>query len=207
MENHEREILWGYLTELRKELVESQKIRTQVIGFKITFVTALIAFIAAKLLSDYEKVAEFNNLYYYLLLIPAVASLFFDFLIYSYSFSIKRIGLYIKHVLEPKLKDSLKDFNQALWQEYLEQPFNSQKLANTGNLGLTAVAAVIALIPIVLFSTIIYFSIIIAFVILGLIGVDAYAMNSSGRLIKKADDHFENLKQNKKGNERNENAT
>ena len=177
------------------------------IGFKITFVTALIAFTSSKFLSEYEEGVEFDQLYYYLLLIPLVASLFFDFLIYSYSFSVKRIGLYIKHVLEPALKDSLKDFNQALWQEYLEQPFNSQNLAKYGNLGLTAVAAIIALIPIVFFGTNLCFSIIISIVILSLLGVDAYAMNSSGRLIIKVDEHFKNLKQSIKGKENKENAT
>ncbi len=199
MENHEREILWGYLTELRKELVESQKIRTQVIGFKITFVTALIAFISSKFLSEYEEGIEFDQLYYYLLLIPVAASLFFDFLIYSYSFSIKRIGLYIKHVLEPKLKDSCSDFKDAFWQEFLDNDFTKQRLATTGNLGLTIVTAVIALVPIVLISKDFYFSIIIAITIVVLLGVDAYAMRAPDRLTKNAKKHFENLLKNKKG--------
>lgn len=112
--NNTYDILWGYLTELRKELVESQKIRTQVIGFKITFVTALIGFFISKLLSDIEKSGELDGYNFYLLIIPALASIFFDFLIYSYSFSIKRIGLYIRFELEPQLQDTCMDSNVTL---------------------------------------------------------------------------------------------
>ena len=70
--------------ELRKELVESQKIRSQIIGFKITFISAAAAFI---------KVfqASFSP---YILCVLAFAAIFFDFLINSYSFSIKRLWLF-----------------------------------------------------------------------------------------------------------------
>ena len=40
---------WDLFVELRKELVESQKIRAQIIGFKITFVTTSVGFVAANI--------------------------------------------------------------------------------------------------------------------------------------------------------------
>lgn len=188
--NNACDILWDYLTELRKELLESQKIRTQVIGFKITFVTALIGFFASKLLSDIEHGGEFNNLNYYLLVIPAIASLFFDFLIYSYSFSIKRIGSYIKFELEPILKEKCLESRIVLWQEYLDHSFNNQKLAKIGNLGLTIISVIIAIIPIVLLNTQMLLTILAIIIFSFLIGIDAWVMNSPNRLIKKVNKHY-----------------
>ena len=189
-ENNEFNLLWGYLTQLREELLESQKIRTQVIGFKISFVTALTGFLAAKIFSDYEKPEGFNNLYYYLLIIPAVAALFFDFLIVSYGFSIKRIGMYIKHILEPKLKELCPDLNIELWQEYLEHPFNKQTLATIGNLGLTIITILIAVFPIIWFNDQTGISIVSVMFFTLLIGVDIWAMKTSKRLMRNADNYF-----------------
>ena len=64
---------FNLLIELRKEVIESQKIRAQVIGFKITFVSAGIGVIIANL----EKLPPV------LLAVPAFAAIFFDFLIDS----------------------------------------------------------------------------------------------------------------------------
>jgi len=58
-------LAWNLFIELRKELVESQKIRAQIIGFKITFVSAAIALIGANL----DKIIEYE----YLLFVPAFA--------------------------------------------------------------------------------------------------------------------------------------
>jgi len=138
------EILWNYLVELRKELVQSQKIRTQIIGFKITFVTAAIGFLATKLTSTDGanlslSLSDYGNL---LFIIPAISAIFFDFLINSYSFSIKRIGLYIRHEIEPNL---LIDDNIILWEQFLNKySATKQKLAMIGNLGLTFLSVLIA---------------------------------------------------------------
>ena len=43
------DIAWGLFSELRKELVETQKTRIQIIGFKITFVSAALDVTAANL--------------------------------------------------------------------------------------------------------------------------------------------------------------
>jgi hypothetical protein len=191
MKNHECEILWGYLIELRKELVESQKIRTQVIGFKITFVTALIGFFLTKLLSAIDKgdeVAEYN---YYLLIIPAIASLFFDFLIFSYGYSVKRIGLYIRLVLEPALKEKFLNSDVILWENFLDQPQTKQKLAKIGNLGLTTIAVMIAIISILWFSSnqlLIAVSILVLF-ILG--GVEIWGLTRTELMVKEIKKNYE----------------
>jgi hypothetical protein len=46
--------VFDLLVELRKELIESQKIRAQIIGFKITFISAAAAIIGVKLSSNGE---------------------------------------------------------------------------------------------------------------------------------------------------------
>ena len=72
------ELAWNLFTELRKELVEAQSLRTRVIGLKVTFVSAAAAVVAG--LDDPEPL---------MIAIPAVAAVFFDVLINSYSFSVK----------------------------------------------------------------------------------------------------------------------
>ena len=125
------EITWNYLTELRKELVESQKIRAQVIGFKITFVTTAIGLIGTNL----DRIPSA------LLVVPAFASIFFDFLINSYSFAIKRIGYYIKTELEPELRNIYKTPKSVLlWEEFLRDKRMRPKFALIGNVGLTVLA-------------------------------------------------------------------
>lgn len=131
------DVVWNYLVELRKELIESQKIRAQVIGFKITFVSAAIGLIGTNL----EKIPNA------LLVVPAFAAIFFDFLINGYSFSIKRLGFYIKKQAEPALRKthSLPE-KFLLWEEFLEGEKVKQKFALIGNIGITflAIGAAIA---------------------------------------------------------------
>lgn len=86
--------IWNLFVELRKELLEAQKIRAQVLGFKFTFVTASLSLLAANI----EKIDKA------LFVMPAFSAIFFDFIIYSYSFSIKRIGCYTRDYIEPALK-------------------------------------------------------------------------------------------------------
>jgi hypothetical protein len=80
-------------------------------------------------------------------LIPAFAAIFFDFLINSYSFSIKRIGSYIRNELEPILKTGYElPKDTPLWEEYLKFPETGQNLSFVGNLGLTLLAITAAVI-------------------------------------------------------------
>ena len=124
--------VWDLFVELRKELLEAQKIRSQILGFKITFVSAFVG-----VLGSMDSVDEL------LYVIPAVASVCFDYIIYSYSFSIKRIGAYVRETIEPQLKISghiPKEF--LLWQEFLTQKRTKQNLVMYGNLGITILSSI-----------------------------------------------------------------
>jgi hypothetical protein len=129
----EYEIAWNLFAELRKEILESQKIRAQLIGAKITFVGTGIGIIAA----NPEKIGDT------LLVIPAFAAVFFDLLITSYGFSVKRIGHYCRNHLERWLRKSCylpTDF--VLWQQYLSYKRTRQRFSHYGNFGLTVLAIV-----------------------------------------------------------------
>jgi hypothetical protein len=134
----EYEVAWNIFTELRKEILESQKIRAQIIGVKITFVGTSIGLIAA----NPDRISSV------LLVIPAFAAMFFDLLIISYSFSINRIGYYTRNHLEKKIHTACRlpeDF--ILWQEFLYyNPRTRQLFSHYGNVGLTFLALVPAAI-------------------------------------------------------------
>jgi hypothetical protein len=127
------DIFWNMFVELRKEIVSSQEIRAKIIGFKITFLSAGIGLIYANI----EKVKE---VFIILLLIPAVAAIFFDLLIHSYSYSIKRIGFYCRHYVEKELilaQDLPKDF--VFWEDFVSQKKFRQMFSFFGNQGLTLI--------------------------------------------------------------------
>ncbi len=139
MERKESEFAWKLMVELRKEIVAAQRIRVQMIGFKITFVSAGIGLIAANL----------DSISCQLFVIPAFAAIFFDSLINSYSFSIKRIGVYCRKYIEPTLKESLIKNGQwskddPLWEEFMSRKEVKQYLALSGNLGITILAVLLA---------------------------------------------------------------
>ncbi len=83
--------------------------------------------------------------------IPAFASMFFDSLISSYSFSIKRTGYYCRTRLEPLLREGMElppDFE--CWEQFLLRKSVRQNLAYLGNLGLTLLACGVASIGLLL---------------------------------------------------------
>jgi|WetSurMetagenome_2_1015567.scaffolds.fasta_scaffold06560_1 hypothetical protein len=124
-------LAWDLTVELRKEIVESQKIRAQILGVKVTFVSAGIGLIFANL--DAAPIE--------LLVVPAFAALFFDFLTNSYNFSIQRIGRYCKENTEKVLRNYSKLPREIkLWEEYLAQSGNRTPLHVYGNMGITAIA-------------------------------------------------------------------
>ena len=140
------ELCWNLFVELRKELVESQKIRAQITGVKITAVGAGIVAIAAN---------KDKGVPQQLLVIPAFAAIFFDLLINSYSFSIHRIGTYCRDHLERVLKMSYalgpdKLLNQSkeekfqLWQEFLGTGKYRHGFSQLADIGLTGLAVAIA---------------------------------------------------------------
>jgi hypothetical protein len=131
------DLVWNLFVELRKEILESQKIRSQVMGFKIAFVSAAIGLMAKSIVS-LDKA---------LFVIPAFAAICLDFIIYSYSFSIKRIGSYTRDYIEPALKKNgsvPEDFR--LWQDYLTEPKTRQNLGLYGNFGFTILTVAVGVI-------------------------------------------------------------
>jgi len=124
------DLAWKLMTQLREEVLAAQRIRAQIIGFKITFVTASAGVILAKA----------NDLPIELIALPALAAIFFDSLIGSYGFSIKRIGHYCQHYIEPKLREAVSwPPSDPLWEEFMSKRESRQYLSITGNLGLTTV--------------------------------------------------------------------
>jgi len=133
------DLVWNLFVELRKEVLEAQKIRAQILGFKFTFITASMAIIVVNLKEPGLDCA--------ILVIPALAAIFFDFIICSYSFSIKRIGCYVREIIEPELKKNFSN-NFIMWQEYLTQPKTKQYLSIYGNISVTILSVVIGIIGI-----------------------------------------------------------
>jgi hypothetical protein len=138
MADGSRELAWNLFSELRKELVESQRTRTQIIGFKITFVSAAVAVLATGL----GNPAKFPVI---LLTVPAFAAVFFDFLIHGQSFSIYRIGRYCRIHVEPLLRANLDLPTEfKLWQDYLLLDASTkQSYTFLGNVGLTLLACAV----------------------------------------------------------------
>jgi len=134
-------LAWNLVVELRKEILESQRQRNQMIGFKITFVSTATAVIAANI----------EKLPIQLLSIPAFASIFFDFLIASLSNSIKRIGFYCDTHLSTIIQQSTDWPNSVLlWEEFLRKYKFGQTYALLGNLGITSISILIAIIGTIL---------------------------------------------------------
>lgn len=137
MSNKAKSIAWDLFSDLRKELVELQKIRSHIIGFKIAFVSSGIGLVVANI----DKVSNF------LFVIPAFAAVFFDLLIHSYSFSIKRTGFYCRKYLEPILRNEYELSEEYLfWEEFMASPEAGKNVSFWGNLGITFLAVVPAII-------------------------------------------------------------
>jgi ADP-ribose pyrophosphatase YjhB (NUDIX family) len=127
---------WNYLTELRKELVSLQTIRSQIFGFKITFVSTLLGLSLANI----DKIPAIA------LIIPAISANFFDSLIHGYSFSIKRTGFYCKTHLEPILREEFEfPKERPLWEQFMFGPSAGRNSAFWGTVGITVLATVPAL--------------------------------------------------------------
>jgi hypothetical protein len=128
-------MLWNIFVELRKEILLAQETRAKYVNFKITFVSACIGLIFANL----------DKLDSNLLLIPAIAAIFFDLLINSYTISTKRIGFYCRHYIEPGLlqQSSIpKEFK--FWESYINQANLKQSFSLFGNVGLTLIIILLA---------------------------------------------------------------
>jgi hypothetical protein len=162
--------LWDLFVELRKEIIESQKIRAQIIGFKITFISTAIGLI----------LANGNRGSQMALVVPAFAAIFFDFLIQSYSFSIKRIGRYCGEHLEPVIFPKNTAVSFPSWEEFMSSPQNRQNYSMIGNLGIT-VLAVIPAITALCAPFRLPVSLPILFVLISFLTVDGVCFLTTGR--------------------------
>ena len=133
-------LAWKMICELRQEVREAQKIRAQIIGVKIAFISASFAFIFGAKSPQLE-----------LLVIPAFTAVFFDFLIIGYGYSIKRIGYYCRNYLEPKLRQETNwPDEDPLWEEAMGSKIMRQHFSRAGNIGMTTIvcaSAAMILIP------------------------------------------------------------
>lgn len=131
-DNRNDRLVWDMIVELRKEIVETQKLRTQILGFKITVVSALIGLISAintqpliyKMTSGKDSVTISNPDYFFVVmsfLLPAFTSVFFDFISNGCSLRIDRIGLYCRKVLEPKISEEVQFISSfPKWEKNLK---------------------------------------------------------------------------------------
>ncbi len=171
---------WNLFVELRKELLETQKILAKMLVFKIAFVTVLLGLIASYI----------HDLHNALLVIPAFAAMFLDFIIISYCFSIKRISAYTRECIEPALKESGKvPKNFVMWQQYLAQPKARQHLATYGVFGVTFLSVIVAFVA--LFPVRTNYSLILILALLVFVFMDIFTYYESQKLGKNWSD--ENL--------------
>jgi len=178
-------LVWELFVELRKELLEAQKIRAQVLGFKFAFITAAMGFIVAKMETIDKSI----------LVLPAFAAIFFDFIVCSYSFSIKRIGFYVREYIEPVLTRELDvPKNFVMWQKFLTQPKTRQNLAFCGNIGVTLLSVVVGMIGLLIDFRLITSSALLAALIIFMI-IDVLAYREPKKLGKMwVDKDFEGVK-------------
>jgi hypothetical protein len=130
------DLAWSLFEELRREILESQRIRAQLIGAKISFTTAA----AGLVLANREAVGV------ELLVVPAFAAIFFDALILTYSAANKRIALYCRRHLEPELRRACSwPENRPLWEESMGATSFAGERTAFGNLGLSGMLVVAGL--------------------------------------------------------------
>jgi hypothetical protein len=137
MASDRSKLAWNLFGECRKDIIEHQKLRAQILGFKITIVGAGIGIIVTNM----EKISST------LLIVPALAAIFFDLLLAGYSFSVKRTGYYCKKHIEPILRESMDWPDEALlWEEFMSKPKAKQKHQLFSVLGITTLAVIPAIV-------------------------------------------------------------
>lgn len=134
--SHQLEIALNLVTQLRKEIVQTQRNRLITVCLKISLVTLSSLFILT------SQGLEGASLF----LVPAFIASLFDFVISSHSFSIKRAGSYIRKHLEPLLRASGGwPSDTPLWEEFVSHNDNRQHPAIWGNFSLSFITALVAI--------------------------------------------------------------
>lgn len=123
---------WSIYLEMRKEILATQQLRSRAIEFKVTLVGAAIGLFVA----NRAKLGEDR-----LIVLAAFAAIFFDFLIASYSVSIKRQHHYLRDSIEPQIRTAFAwPSGVLLWEEHVSQSSQRQILPVIVHLGLTVLA-------------------------------------------------------------------
>ena len=126
-----KSLAWNLYVELRKEVLSTQALRSRTIELKIGIVGAAIALF-------FSKRGDIHDDRF--LVLPAFVAMFFDFLIASYSFAIKRKGKYMLNCLERQLRAYSWPPECLLWEEHLSAPEQRQKFSMVANLGFSTLA-------------------------------------------------------------------
>ena len=166
-----QDLAWSLYVELRKEILSTQQLRARAIEFKITFVSTAIGLIVANL----------DSLDPRLLVLPAFAAIFFDLLIISYSFAIKRKGAYARTCLEPLLKENVGwPATTLFWEEFMSKGAQRQLLSLIANIGITVLSA----LPGAYFLLQPPRTVANLLLVFALIALLLYAINTHGKLTK-----------------------
>ena len=149
-------ICWKMFVELRQQVLQNQRTRVQIMGFKLTFVSASIGLI----------ISNAASIPLILLAVPAIAAVFFDLMIAANSFRIQRLAFYIRNHLEPQIRNTFEFADdKLLWQEFLSQKYSKSYILFSGNLGITFLTVVAALFGIFLEFHVIYSPLLLIVVI------------------------------------------
>lgn len=131
------DLAWNNYCELRKEIINLLEIRSKLVTGKITLVSAAITIIIGTIDKPYPK---------WIILLPTVVAVFFDFVIHSLIITSKKIDKYFRDQLEPLLrKEAGSEFSILLWSEYSHSNRVAPLYFPIGNFGITLCFASISL--------------------------------------------------------------
>ncbi len=135
---------WQLYVELRKEMLEAQKLREQMLALKVTAVGAGIAVILAN--TDRARLET--------IAIPALAAVMFDIRIGSLSVGIRNLGAYLEQFVEPQLKSNPTwDANMPMWEEHVRNVEHNQLFVLFGSSGFTLFVGTLAIATLIVSST------------------------------------------------------
>jgi hypothetical protein len=139
------DLAWNIYSELRKEILELVELRAKLISAKITFVSAAITIIIGTIEKPYPK---------WIIVIPPVASICFDFIINSCIIISKKIDLYLRSQIEPILcTEAGFPSDVRLWSGYSWSIKVAPLYFPLGNIGVTACFILIAICVVLVYES------------------------------------------------------
>lgn len=130
---NESKLAWELMVELRKEILENIKTRSQLMTIKFTFIGALFSVLLYSLLSDNLTTIKFGSINIGLvslfLIIINIINVSFDVISSGYEISTNRIAYYIRTKLEPKIinkqlfnnRENINFLSWELWETYISK--------------------------------------------------------------------------------------